>query len=102
MFNICALGDYKVVIKTKHEYEEIIDYYCDIGAVTKPMKTITRKQKTICGGKLIDLILSYLQDKDCFEVIHSKDDELIIEFYNINNSTESTIVTIKWTIKSKS
>ena len=101
MINICVLADYKVKIITKYSYEEIIDYYLDTGAITKNHKETVRKQKTMCGGKLLEFIASIINDKDCFEVMHNKDDELTIVLYNpIYNMSETTKI-IKWEIKDK-
>ena len=100
MFNICVLANYKVKITIKLQYEEMIDYYCDIGAITETRKETVIKQKTMDGGTLLELIAMVLQDKDCFEVIHSKDNELIISFYNpYGDTTRETTKIIKWEIK---
>lgn len=102
MFNICVLADYKVKITTKFQYDEMVDYYCDIGAVTETRKGTLRKQDTMSGGKLLYIIVNYLQDSDCFEVIHSKDNELIISFYNPHGDTTSeTTKIINWEVKVK-
>jgi hypothetical protein len=102
MFNICVLADYKVKITTKLQYEEMVDYYCDIGAITKTRKETIRKQETMDGGKLLELIIDYLKDRDCFETIHRKDNELIITFYNpFGDTSWETTKIIKWEIKAK-
>ena len=99
MINICVLADYKVKIITKCNYEEMVDYYLDIGAITKTHKETIRKQKTMSGGKLLEFIASLINDNDCFEVIHNKDDELTIVFYNPIYNTSETTKIIKWQIK---
>lgn len=102
MFDICVVVNYKVNITTKLQYEEMVDYYCDIGAITETRKETIRKQKTMNGGELMELIADYLKDKDCFEVIHSKDNELIISFYNpYRDTTSETTKIIKWEVKEK-
>lgn len=102
MFDICVLADYKVKITTKFQYDEVVDYYCDIGAITKTRKETIRKQETMCGDKLIELITDYLRDKECFEIINSKDNELIITFYNpYGDTTSETTKIIRWEVKEK-
>ena len=101
MFNICVLADYKVKITTKLQYDEIVDYYCDIGAITETRKETIRKQKTMSGCELLGLIIGYLNDTNCFEIIHGKDNELIITLCNIYNNSDETIKIIRWEVKEK-
>lgn len=99
MFNICAIENYKVNITTKLQYEEMVDYYCDTGAITKTRKETVRKQKIMEGGELIELIADYLTNKHCFEVVQLKDNELIITFYDPHDTTSETIRKIRWELK---
>ena len=102
MFNICVLADYKVKIITKLQYEEVVDYYCDIGAITETRKETKRRQETMNGDRLLGLITDYLKDAECFEVIHSNDNELVITFYNpYGDTTSETTKIIKWEVKEK-
>ena len=102
MFNICVLANYKVSIKTKLECGKMIDYHCGLGQIVKVRKKTIRKQDTMNGDKLLYYIINYLQDSDCFEVIHSKDNELIISFYSpYGDTTSETTKIIKWEVKVK-
>lgn len=99
MFNIYAIENYKVNITTKLQYEEMVDYYCDTGAITETRKETVRKQKIMEGGELMELIADYLRNKDCFEVVQRKDNELIITFYDPYDTTSETIKKIRWEVK---
>ena len=99
MFDICVLAEYKVKITTKWQYDEVVDYYCDIGAITETRKETTRKQKTMKGGELSEFISDLLKERDWFEIQHKKDNELIIDMYNVYNTFDEMIKIIRWEVK---